>query len=157
MTGKAKAGPALMTPDTRKAACACGRLIIEVKGDPYLVAACSCTQCQRRTGNVFGVSAYFRGPQLVSVEGAPRSFVRGSDSGRQGEFHFCGQCGSTVFYTRPGKAPSEGFGVAAGCFADPHFARPMLATWCATKHDWVEFPPDIPMRETQPDWPGASR
>jgi hypothetical protein len=140
-----------MTPDTRKAACACGALAIDLAGDPYFVAACNCTQCQRRTGSIFGVSAYFRGSQLAALRGEAQRFTRRSDAGRPVEFHFCPRCGSTVYWTAPREPPSQGLGVAVGCFADPGFPRPMLIAWCVTKHGWAVFPPDVPTDLTQPE------
>ena len=44
---------------TRIAHCCRGSLRAEATGEPVLVAACHCIECQRRTGSPFGVSAYF--------------------------------------------------------------------------------------------------
>ena len=59
---------------TRIAHCCCGSLRAEVNGEPVLVHVCNCTECQRRTGSVFGVSSLFPktevhtyGPGLTSV------------------------------------------------------------------------------------------
>ena len=40
---------------TRIAHCCCGSLRAETTGEPAFVAACHCTECQRRTGAPFGV------------------------------------------------------------------------------------------------------
>ena len=138
--------------NTRVARCACDQLQVAVSGEPYFIAACHCTQCQRRTGSVFGVSSYFTGAQVVAVSGESRVFVRSATtSGRPVEFHFCPQCGSTVYWTGVGEAAAEGLGIAAGCFADPHFPAPQIVAWCAGRVGWVEFPPDIPRHDSQPE------
>jgi hypothetical protein len=43
----------------RIARCCCGSLRVETTGEPVIVAACHCQECQRRTGAPFGVSGYF--------------------------------------------------------------------------------------------------
>jgi hypothetical protein len=137
--------------ETRTAHCACGRLQVAVAGEPYFVAACSCMQCQRRTGSAFGVSSYFTGEQLVSAAGESTIFIRSSDSGRSVQFHFCPHCGSTVYWTGVGESIAEGLGIAAGCFADPEFPAPQIVAWCVSQLGWVAFPADIPHHDTQPD------
>ncbi len=45
---------------TKVAQCNCGALKAEVPDGPLAVVACHCTDCQRRTGSVMGVGAYYR-------------------------------------------------------------------------------------------------
>ena len=45
---------------TRTAHCSCGALRVEVSADPDAVGVCHCGECQRRTGSVFGVGAFFQ-------------------------------------------------------------------------------------------------
>ena len=122
----------------RTASCACGQLSITVSGDPRFVAACSCTQCQKRTGSAFGLSAYFRNRQVVEIKGESTQARRIADSGLPITGHFCPQCGSTVYWQ--GDFLKGHTGVAAGCFADPDFPEPSFSVWNATRHHWVEFP-----------------
>jgi hypothetical protein len=131
----------------RTASCACGQLKVHVSGEAPIVASCNCTQCQKRTGSVFGVSGYFGKAQITSIEGEHKLFSRSSDAGRQLEFHFCPACGSTVFWTA--EAFPEMVGVAAGAFADPEFPAPTVAVWTAHKHPWVSFPPGVMQFESQ--------
>lgn len=136
-----------MTENHRSASCCCGGLTAECIGKPARIGACHCTQCQRRTGSVFGVAAYFPREQ-VTLSGDHKVFARGSDAGRHIENYFCPQCGSTVAWDLelfPGLVA-----VAAGCFADPHLGAPQRAVWAKYKHDWVQFPDSIPQLETQP-------
>ena len=50
-------------------------------------------------------------------------------------FHFCPDCGSTVFW-KPQRVP-ELTAVAAGAFADPNFPKPANAVHLETRHPWV--------------------
>ena len=82
---------------TRTAHCSCGALRVEVSADPDAIVACHCGECQRRTGSVFGVGAYFK-KEHVRVEGPSTVYVRDRQEGRKLKNHFCPTCGTTVFW-----------------------------------------------------------
>jgi hypothetical protein len=124
-----------------QARCQCGVVRVEASADPDFVVVCNCKACQRRTGSPFGEGAYFKRSDLV-VSGDTWKWVRKADSGRELANHFCPACGTTVFWTlemRP-----DHLGVAAGCFEGP-VPKPVRAIWASEKHDWVEFPEDMPV------------
>jgi hypothetical protein len=121
---------------TRIAQCCCGALRAKVTGEPAIVGACHCIECQRRTGSPFGVSCYFPKSQ-VRTGGPDRVYVRSSDAGRKIELHFCPDCGSTVFWY-PDVVPDL-IGIAVGAFADPSMPRPTVSVWETTQHPWVAF------------------
>jgi hypothetical protein len=60
----------------------------------------------------------------VRVDGRYTDYSRISDEADRKEhvFHFCRDCGSTVFYTEPDEP--EHFVVMVGAFADPTFPPP---------------------------------
>jgi hypothetical protein len=124
----------------REASCSCGRLRVTVEGEPVRVAACHCLACQRRTGSVFGVQGWFLRDQ-ARIEGSSREFVRESDEGEVRRFHFCPECGATVYHFAA--ALPELLGIPAGAFADPSFPPPQVSVWEARKHAWVTMPPGI--------------
>ena len=121
---------------TRIARCCCGSLRAEAAGEPAVVLACHCTECQRRTGSPFGVGTYFPKEQ-VRTEGPSKVYERSSDSGRKIEFHFCPDCGSTVFWSA--EAFPDLIGIAPGAFADPSMPSPTRSVWETTRHPWVTF------------------
>jgi hypothetical protein len=82
---------------TRTAHCCCGALRVEVSADPDAVVACHCGECQRRTGSVFGVGAYFK-REHVHAEGPSKIYIRDGQEGRKLRQHFCPTCGTTVFW-----------------------------------------------------------
>jgi len=132
----------------RIAHCCCGSLRAEVTGEPTLVAACHCTECQRRTGSPFGVNTYFP-KDHVRTYGPSKRYVRGSASGRKAEFYFCPDRGSTVFWYL-GRFPDL-IGIAFGGFADPSVSSPTLSVWETTRHPWVTFDHDLHHFERQSD------
>jgi hypothetical protein len=121
---------------TRIAHCCCGSLRVEVTGDPAVVSACHCTQCQRRTGSAYGISTYFS-KEEARIEGPSKVFRRGSDAGRKIEAHFCPDCGSTVFWYAEFRP--DVIGVAFGAFADLSMPSPTLSVWETTRHPWAIF------------------
>jgi hypothetical protein len=124
----------------RVAQCCCGSLKAEAEGEPAAISMCHCIECQRRTGAPFGIGAYYEDAQ-VRVSGASTVFVREIE-GRKLRFHFCPNCGSTVYWqtdNHPGR-----YGIAVGAFADPHFPKPMRSVFERSRHDWVEVAADIP-------------
>lgn len=121
--------------------CNCGALRAEVEGAPDAVVACHCTDCQRRTGSVLGVGAYYP-KDRVKITGESREFVRGTASGGRFHQHFCTTCGTTLFWTVASKPGS--IGIAVGGFADPSFAPPERSVWEQTHHAWLGLPGEIP-------------
>jgi hypothetical protein len=133
---------------TSIAHCCCGSLRAEATGEPALVAVCHCTECQRRTGSPFGVGAYFPKDQ-VRIEGPSNIYVRGSDSGRKIECHFCPNCGSTVYWCV--EFLGDHVGVAIGAFADRSMPWPTMSVWETTRHPWVTFDLELNHFGRQPE------
>lgn len=107
---------------------------------------CNCTQCQRRTGSVYGVAAYF-GQEQVRPEGVSKRSRRTSDAGRSMELVFCPECGSTVYWKLD--LWPERIAVAVGAFASTDFPAPHVAVWTEQKCDWVPLPEGVPQRSKQ--------
>ena len=124
---------------TREAACSCGQLRLEAEGDPFAISICHCLACQRRTGSAFGMQAGFTSEQ-VRVAGRYSDYSRISDEADRKEhvFHFCPDCGATVFYTEPDEP--DDVVVMIGAFADPTFPPPSESSYESRKHAWLALP-----------------
>src|SRR5262245_66247274 len=73
---------------TRTATCACGKLRVTLSGDPVKISLCHCLDCQRRTGSMYGIAAFFS-RENVEANGDFRTYGRSSDSGLAVNLHFC--------------------------------------------------------------------
>ena len=124
---------------TRHAACCCGQLSLEARGEPTRISMCHCLECQKRTGSAFGIQARFP-EDAVALRGSSTAYTRTVDSGNRITFHFCPECGSTVFY-RLEKWPGT-IAVAVGAFADPSFPAPRVSVYEDRRHPWVGIPED---------------
>ena len=142
---------------TRTARCGCGRVQVTVENEPVLVGACNCDFCQKRTGSVVGVQAYFSPDQLVETNGETKAYngleVDGvaSQDGRPIDYHFCTTCGSTVYWTVQGPSGTATIGVAVGNFVDPEFPPPTREYYTVLRHRWIRPVPAADQFETFPE------
>jgi hypothetical protein len=105
---------------------------------------CHCLACQRRTGSAFGIQARFTSDR-VRVAGRYRDYVRTSDEGDERTFHFCPDCGATVFYTLA--AVPDVVAVPIGAFAEPGFPAPKVSVYESRRHPWVAVPAAVEHRD----------
>ena len=122
--------------DSRLATCACGQLSVTCHREPIRISLCHCLECQKRTGSSHGIAAFFR-REDVEPNGQAQQFTRAADSGFAVTFHFCPNCGSSVYW-EPSRIP-EAIAVAVGCFADPAFPQPSQAVYTQHRHVWAKF------------------
>lgn len=121
------------------ATCACGQLSITVDAPPRMHGVCHCTNCKRRTGSAFGISAYFDKASVVECSGHTSVYsFHHATQGHDQERHFCPRCGTTLFWyisSLPGQ-----IGIAGGCFADHGLPEPGYSVSHAKKERWVGLP-----------------
>jgi hypothetical protein len=134
--------------DERIAECGCGRVKVCVRGAPQVVAVCHCDFCQKHTGSAFRVSSFFRDDQILEITGDAKVYngLEIDGVGLDGSeeygtaFHFCGTCGSTVYWVTD---LLPGFhGISVGSFVDPSFPTPTMEVWTELRHHWVVPIPD---------------
>jgi hypothetical protein len=123
----------------RTAKCACGVASISVLGEPEIYGVCHCTNCKRRTGSAFGISAYFARKDIVQMAGemhvyAFHHLAQNHDQQR----YFCSHCGTTLFWCL--SALPELIGIAGGCFADENLGEPKMSVTHAKKLAWLDLP-----------------
>ena len=121
----------------RTARCSCGKLEVRCAGEPASVSLCHCLECQRRTGSTYGIAAFYP-RSAVEASGRATAYTRASDSGHPVTFHFCPDCGSTVYW-EPRRKP-DFLAVAVGAFADPGFPEPGRSVYAQHRHGWVREP-----------------
>jgi hypothetical protein len=126
---------------TRTALCACGQASITVNAEPTMHGICHCTNCKRRTGSAFGISAYFDRNAIVAQQGETTvyAFHHAAQHHNQ-ERHFCSTCGSTLFWTI--STLPDKIGIAGGCFADGGLPEPTYSVTDKKRERWLTLPPN---------------
>ena len=122
---------------TRLASCSCGQLAAHVRGEPVRISICHCLACQRRSGSVFAAQARFLRADVV-VNGRSTIYTLVGDEGGRAHFHFCPECGATVYYLA--EAVDGFIIIPVGAFADPAFPAPQVSGYEARMHAWVVPP-----------------
>ena len=121
------------------ATCACKSVSITVAMPPSLHAVCHCTDCKRRTGSAFGVSAYFDRGAVSGIDGETAVYaLRHPAQDQEQQRHFCKRCGTTLYWfisTLPDK-----IGIAGGCFGEQELPEPSVSASDAKRKPWVALP-----------------
>jgi len=105
--------------------CHCGSLRVIATGEPDRVYLCNCKPCQRRTG-AFHFGATFPKEQ-VRLDGERKIYERDAPSGYRIRFHFCPNCGTTLYWE--GDRNPAVCGVAVGAFDTSAFPPPSDSIW----------------------------
>ncbi len=77
----------------------------------------------------------------VNIDGPSKKYVRTADSGNRITFHFCPDCGSTMYY-QLGDA-LDMIAIPVGAFADPGFPPPQFSVYETRQHTWVVLPDNM--------------
>lgn len=122
------------------------------------VVACHCDFCQKRTGSVFSVHAFFGEEQVVAITGDMKSYNGlevdgvGAVGGSEVDSHFCATCGSTVYWDLTLSNGHREVGVAVGNFVDPDFPMPAVEYSTLLRHHWLTPVPGAVLFDS---FPGA--
>ncbi|HEY1709361.1 MAG TPA: GFA family protein [Rhizomicrobium sp.] len=114
-----------------RASCSCGQLTATRDGEPVRISVCHCLACQQRTGSVFGAQARWPKENVI-LAGHSHEYARTGDSGGRAVFHFCPECGSTVYYRIDDQLDT--IAVPVDAFADPAFPAPRVPVYEERKH-----------------------
>ena len=127
----------------RVATCSCGQLRATCEGEAALISLCNCDECRKRTGSAFGLATIYLQEQ-VKTEGDSKTYTRNSDAGPSVTFHFCPNCGSSVYWFAQ---RAEGrIIVAGGAFGDQNLPMPRQSVFDEKRHSWLEFPDEMATR-----------
>lgn len=137
-----------------RAECACGRLHVSVEGEPMMVVVCHCDFCQKRTGSVSQVGAYFAADEPIEVNGETKTYNGleidgvGNAAGASVTYNFCPTCGSTVYWVSDGEAAV--LGIAAGNIVGTELPPPGMEIYTENRHPWV--PPVASAQQFSKAW-----
>lgn len=87
-----------MSTDVLTGGCQCGGVTYRINGPARQVWACHCEQCRRMSGH-FAAATACAASDLELLKAADLRWYASSNRAERG---FCGVCGSSLFWRRPG-------------------------------------------------------
>ncbi len=123
-----------------KGGCHCGAVRYEMSGEVMHSALCHCSDCRRHDGAPMVAWAMVPVEQ-VTIEGETKSYA----SSEHGRRHFCGRCGTSLFYTNDQVFPGK-VDIQTATLEDPdeipvaaHIQVAVRIGWMKTAHALPEF------------------
>ncbi|MGE4323220.1 MAG: GFA family protein [Sphingobium sp.] len=127
--------------------CQCGAIRYEVSGEPAYSALCHCGDCRRSAGApMVGWALFPEG--RVRVSGTPVRYRSSQDATR----HFCGTCGTGLFYTNPAVFPGS-IDIQTATLDDPGAWPPQAHVQMAEATSWMRGVQELPAFDRYPAEP----
>ena len=124
--------------------CLCAGVRFKASGPVHFNLVCHCRMCQRASGSAFMGLMFVDTANVTVTKGATKTY----GSSTSGIRHFCGDCGSSLFFERDSKALH---GILAGALDDPDLFKPSMHICISAKQDWLALDGVIPEYEEKPE------
>lgn len=118
--------------------CQCGAIRYSILGEPAYSALCHCEDCRRSAGAPMVGWALFA-HDVVEVQGEPVAYQSSENATR----HFCGKCGTGLFYTNPAIFPGM-IDIQTATLDDPARFPPAIHVQFAEAAPWMEQVHQLP-------------
>jgi len=128
--------------------CHCGALRYEAEVDPKRVVVCHCTDCQTISGSPFRTSVLVASGDFKMLAGTPTFYAKTAESGNPRLLAFCPTCGTQLYGTSPGDAPTH-YSVRVGTMAQRAELGPVAQVWCRSALGWLDELAGVPRVEAQ--------
>ena len=125
--------------------CFCGSISYEADIDPVQISICHCTDCQQFTGSTYRVTVLAPAQAIRLTQGAPKTFVKTADNGNHSVQHFCGDCGSPIFYSSADDPAGE-WGIRWGSIRQRAELEPRRQIWLGSAAAWIHDLAQLPAR-----------
>jgi hypothetical protein len=128
--------------------CQCGDIRYEITGEPRMLVACHCTDCQRQSGSAFGMSLVVAESDFRILQGEVKTSSSRSAAGRAKLGAFCPRCGTRIYHKPEWRRASVS--VKPGTLDDTRWLNPDMHIWTSSKQRWVVIPEGVECHERQP-------
>lgn len=127
---------------TFQGSCLCGAVRYEIKSRPKALSHCHCNQCRKSHGAAFASYGSVLRTDLHIIQGAECiTTYRSCESVLR---QFCGQCGSSLFWSQSRGGYADWISIALGS---------LDTTFTTDKQQHVEVTSKAPWYEVQDQWP----
>lgn len=127
-----------------KGGCRCGAIRYEMPALVEHSALCHCSDCRRASGAP-AVAWGLAPREQVAIEGHPTVY----SSSEYGERHFCGRCGTSLFYTNDAIFPGM-IDVQTATLDDPDEVPATVQIQVAERVGWMARAHELPEFERYP-------
>ena len=124
--------------------CHCGAIRYSMPTTVVHHALCNCQDCRRHAGAPI-VGWALVGLDELEVTGTPKIYAS-SDHGRR---HFCGDCGTSLFYTSDAVFPGQ-IDIQSATLDDPDLIPAQVQIQTAERIRWMDNIADLPAFERYP-------
>lgn len=125
--------------------CHCGSIRYQVDGEVITHALCHCTDCRRHSGAPMVGWTMYPAPALTLTQGSPQIY-KSSENGRR---HFCGDCGTGLFYVNEQVLPGI-IDIQSSTYDDPNQIPARCHIQVADRIPWMNSINELPEFERFP-------
>ncbi len=125
--------------------CHCGAIRYEVDGDALTHAPCHCSDCRRHAGAPMVGWTMYPEVALTVTKGVPKIY----ESSQHGRRHFCGNCGTGLFYFNAEILPGI-VDVQSATYDDPDAVPARVHIQVAERIGWMANAHQLPQHERYP-------
>lgn len=127
--------------------CHCGAIRYQMPSEVAYHALCHCSDCRRATGGPV-VAWAMAAKDAVTIEGEPKVYA----SSEHGRRYFCGNCGTSLFYTNEVVFPGM-IDVQTATLDDPDTIPLGAHIQVAERIGWMAHAHELPMFDRYPNTP----
>ncbi len=121
--------------------CQCGTVRYRLSGEPQMLYACHCTDCQKQSSSAFGMSLIVARADVEITAGQERlkTWDTHGDDGVLKRCAFCCDCGTRIYHT--GESNDDPLSIKAGSLDDTRWLRPVAQIWLQSAQPWIDVDP----------------
>ena len=125
--------------------CHCGAIRYEVEGEPLTHALCHCSDCRRHAGAPMVAWTMYPEASLKVTQGVPKVY----QSSQHGRRHFCGNCGTGLFYYNEEMLPGI-VDIQSATYDAPEAVPARAHIQVAERIQWMESAHELPQYQRFP-------
>jgi hypothetical protein len=125
--------------------CHCGAIRYEIEGDALTHALCHCSDCRRHAGAPMVGWTMYPVSAVKLTKGTPKVYA----SSANGRRHFCGECGTGLFYLN-GQMLPDIIDVQSATYDDPDAVPAQAHIQIAERIRWMQGVHELPVFERYP-------
>jgi hypothetical protein len=125
--------------------CHCGAIRYQAAGEPITHALCHCTDCRRHAGAPMVGWTMYPEAAVKVTQGEPKIY----ESSKDGRRHFCGACGTGLFYVNNAMLPGI-VDIQSATYDEPERIPARLHIQVAERIAWMANAHELPKFERFP-------